>query len=171
MKKILLFIAILYLGFVLFMPKINLYYTLENFAKKELIEIKEGTLKDRWIDLDIKEAVVSYDGIASIEVDEVKISPWIFYNKITALGLTPTNEIQKMFNARADEVVLTYSVLDYKHIMISAWGDFGKIEGTLDVFAQKVRLVLDPSEKFKHHMLVKQYFKKEEEGLVYESKL
>jgi len=171
MKKILLFIAILYLGFVLFMPKINLYYTLENFAKKELIEIKEGTLKDRWIDLDIKEAVVSYDGIASVQADEVKISPWIFYNKITALGLAPTNEIQKMFNARADEVVLTYSVLDYKHIMISAWGDFGEIEGTLDVFAQKVRLLLDPSEKFKNHTLVKQYFKKEEEGLVYESKL
>ena len=34
MKKIILFIVIFYLGFVLFMPKINLYYTLKNFVKK-----------------------------------------------------------------------------------------------------------------------------------------
>ena len=161
----------LYVGLVLFMPKVNLYYTLENFAKKELIEIKEGSLKDRWLDLDIKEAVVSYDGIASVQADEVKISPWIFYNKVTALGVAPTKEVEKLFDARADEVILTYSVLDYKHIMISAHGNFGEIEGTLDMFAQKMRLILDPSEKFKNNTLVKQYFKKEEEGLVYESKL
>jgi len=171
MRKVFLFIAIFYLGFILFMPKVNLYYTLESFAKKEHVEIKEGSLKDRWIDLDIKDATVFYDGIASVKAGEARIAPWIFYNKITALDISPTKEIKKMFDAKADSITLTYSILDYKHIMIEAEGDFGVIHGTVDVIAQKLRILLEPSAKFKNNKLVKQYFKKEEEGLVYESKL
>ena len=171
MKKILLFIAIFYLGFVLFMPKINLYYTLENFAKKEHVVIKEGAIKDRWIDLEIKDATVFYDGIASLEAKEIDMLPWIFYNKITLTDVSPSKTLKSMFDAKADEVTLTYSVLSYKTIMIAAHGDFGELVGTLDVMAQKIHLVLSPSEKFKNHQIVRQYFKKQEEGLVYESKL
>ncbi len=171
MKKIILFIVVFYLGFVLFMPKVNLYYTLENFVKKEHVEIKEGTLKDRWIDLDIKDATVFYDGIASLEAKELRISPWLFYNKVTATGVSPTKEIKRMFDASAKKVTLTYSLLAYKTIMIEAEGDFGTLHGTLDVIKQKVHLILEPSAKFKNNTIVRQYFKKEEEGLVYESKL
>lgn len=171
MRKMILFIAIFLIGIILFMPKVNLYYTLENFAKKEHVEIKEGSLKDRWIDLNIKDATLFYDGIASIEADVLTIAPWIFYNKVTAVGVSPTKEIKSMFDATADKVTLTYSVLDYKRIMIEAEGDFGEIKGAVDVIEQKVRLILSPSEKFKNNTLVRQYFKKEEEGLVYESKL
>lgn len=171
MRKILLFIVVLLLGIVLFMPKVNLYYTLENFAKKEHVEIKEGSLKDRWIDLDIKDATILYDGIASLNLKELTITPWLFYNKVTALGVSPTKEIKSMFDVNADKVLLTYSVLDYKRIMIEAEGDFGKIHGALDVVEKKVRLILAPSAKFKNNNIVRQYFKKEEEGLVYESKL
>ncbi len=153
------------------MPKVNLYYTLENLAKKELIEIKEGSLKDRWTDLNIKDVTLFYDGIASIDANELTIAPWLFYNKVTALGVSPTKEIKSMFDATADKVTLTYSVLDYKHVLIEAEGDFGEIKGAVDVIEQKVRLILTPSKKFKNNTLVKQYFKKEEEGLVYESKL
>ncbi len=171
MKKIILFIALFYLGFVLFMPKVNLYYTLENFAKKEHVEIKEGSLKDRWIDLEIKDASIFYDGIDSVKVDTLHILPWIFYNKVTARGVSPSKELQSMFHASADVVTLTYSVLSYKSIMIEAKGDFGEVHGTLDVLEQKLRLILNPSAKFKNNDLVRTYFKKEEEGLVYESKL
>jgi len=171
MRKIILFITMFLFGIVLFMPKVNLYFTLENFAKKEHVEVKEGTLKDRWIDLNIKDATIFYDGIASLNANELTIAPWLFYNKVTALGISPTKEIKSMFDVTADKVSLIYSVLDYKYIMIEAEGDFGQIEGTLDVIEQKVRLILTPSQKFKNNTLVRQYFKKEEEGLVYESKL
>ena len=171
MRKIILFITMFLFGIVLFMPKVNLYFTLENFAKKEHVEVKEGTLKDRWIDLNIKDATIFYDGIASLNANELTIAPWLFYNKVTALGISPTKEIKSMFDVNADKVSLIYSVLDHKYIMIEAEGDFGQIEGTLDVIEQKVRLILTPSQKFKNNTLVRQYFKKEEEGLVYESKL
>ncbi len=171
MRKTLLFIVVFYLGFILFMPKVNLYYTLENFAKKEHVEIKEGSLKDRWIDLVIKDAHIFYDGIDSVKVDALQIAPWIFYNKVTARGVSPSKGIKRMFDASAEVVTLTYSLLSYKTIMIEAEGDFGVIHGTLDVLEQKLRLVLEPSAKFKNNNIVREYFKKEKEGLVYESKL
>ncbi len=171
MKKILIALVFFLLGAILFMPKVNLYYTLENLLEKEHVVIKEGALKDRWIDLSIKEAVIFYDGIASVEASAITITPWIFYDKVTMHDVHPTPAIAKMFNAKANHVVLTYSVLDYKHILIEAEGDFGQLHGTLNVIAQKIHLVLEPSETFKHNSLVKEYFKKQEEGLVYESKL
>jgi predicted nucleic-acid-binding protein len=171
MKKILIAFVFFLLGVVLFMPKINLYYTLENILEKEHIVIKEGALQDRWVDLSIKDAVIFYDGIASVEAADITITPWIFYHKVTMHDVHPTAAIANMFNAQADEVVLKYSVLDYKHVVIEAVGDFGRIDGTLDIKEQKIHLLLEPSETFKHNTLVREYFKKREEGLVYESKL
>ena len=171
MKKILLVFVAFLVGVILFMPKVNLYYTLENLLQKEHIVIKEGSLKDRWIDLSIKDAVVSYDGIASVEAASISVTPWLLYHKVTAYDVHPTPVIARMFNAKADRVVITHSVLDYKHIMIEAEGDFGLVHGTLDVIAQKIHLVLEPSTSFKDNALVREYFKKQEEGLVYESKL
>jgi len=171
MKKILLVFVVFLLGVILFMPKVNLYYTLENFLKKEHIVIKEGSLKDRWVDLSIKDAVVFYDGIASVEASSITVLPWLLYHKVTMQDVHPTPDIARMFDANAQRVTMTHSVLDYKHIMIEAEGDFGLLHGTLDVMEQKIHLVLEVSELFKNNALVKQYFKKQEEGLVYESKL
>jgi hypothetical protein len=170
-KKILLVFIVFLLGVILFMPKVNLYYTLENILQKEHIIIKEGALKDRWIQLDITDAVVFYDGIASVEVSSITVMPWLLYHKVTMEDVRPTPEIARMFDAKANRVIMTYSVWDYKHIMIEAEGDFGLLHGRLDVLAQKIYLLLEPSETFKNNALVRQYFKKQEEGLVYESKL
>ncbi len=171
MKKIVLFITIFILGLVLFMPKINLYYTLENFLKKEHIMIKEGAIKDRWVALEIKDASVFYDGVASLEAKEIDILPWIFYDKVTLKDVRPAKALTSMFDAKADSITLTYSLLSYKTIMIAAEGDFGTLRGYIDLRERKIHLVLAPSKKFKNHQVVREYFKKQEEGLVYESKL
>ncbi len=171
MKKFLLVLLFFYLGFVLFMPKINLYYTLENFAKKEHVEIKEGVLKDRWWDLKIDEAKVYYDGISSFVAAHATIVPWIVYNRVHLSDVRPSKELERILRVHAKSVILTHSLLDYKHLLIEAEGDFGLLHGTLDLMARQVKLILEPSEKFKNHSMVRQYFKKGEEGLVYESKL
>jgi len=171
MKKIVLVGLFFYLGVVLFMPKVNLYYTLESLAKKEQVEIKEGVLTDRWVDLHIQDARVFYDGVASVVADTLNISPWIFYTKIIATNVRPAKALKRMFDVHATEVILTHSVLDYKSIMIEAQGDFGTLSGSVDIMERKVKLILEPSAKFKNNNMVKRYFKKTEEGLVYESKL
>ncbi len=171
MKKIVLIVSLFYLGFVLFMPKINLYYTLENIAKKEHIMIEEGAIKDRWVDLHIEDATLFYDGIASLKAREMTLLPWIVYNKITLKDVTPAKAVEKMLQTKAEEVTLTYSLLSYKAIMIAAHGDFGELDGTLNLLEQKIRIVLHPSNAFKNHQIVREYFKKQEEGFVYESKL
>ena len=171
MKKLLLILVFFYVGFILFMPKINLYYTLESLLQKEHIVIQEGGLHDRWIDLDIQNSVVLYDGVASVQADSITITPWLFSNSIHALNVGPTVAIKRLLDVHADDVLLTYALWDYKYVHIEASGDFGVISGRVDVLAQTVHLVLTPSAKFKNHDVVRQYFKKTEEGLVYDTKL
>ncbi len=171
MKKILLVILSFVAGLILFMPKLSLYYTLENLLKKEHITLKASVLKDRWIDLNVKEMVVSYDGIDSLKVDEVKISPWLLYNVVHLQGVSPTKDIAKMFNAKADEVDISYVPWNYKRVKITAIGDFGALSGWFDIFESKIHLLLEPSDSFKNNSILRQYFKKQEEGWVYESKL
>jgi len=84
MKKILIAILFFILGVVLFMPKINLLYTLEGLLKQEHIELREDSLKDRWIDLNLQNALVLYDGVESLQARVLTISHWLFYNTIKA---------------------------------------------------------------------------------------
>ncbi len=170
MKKILSFIVMFYMGLILFMPKINLYYTLENFAKQEHVSVQEGSIKDRWIDLLITDATLFYDGIASAKVASLTFKPWIVYNRISATDIKPAKALEKMLDVKAESVVVTYAIWNYKQVTIEAVGDFGLIHGFMDILTQTVHLVLEPSAKFKNNTLVRQYFKKEKEGLVYESK-
>ena len=160
-----------FIGVVLFMPKINLYYTLENLLKKEHIEVREGSLKDRWIDLKIEDALVLYDGIESVQAQSITLSPWLVYNKLTMDKVTTTQTLKSILDIQVDEATMTYAVWDYKYVQIDASGDFGVIHGTLDVMEEKIHLILEPSDAYKNHALVRQYFKKSEEGMVYESKL
>jgi len=170
MKKILIAILFFILGVVLFMPKINLLYTLEGLLKKEHIEIREDTLKDRWIDLKLENALVLYDGVESLVAKELTISPWLFYNSIKAYEVEPSSTLKGMLNIKADSVSITHSLLSYKKASIEAIGDFGRIFGDVDLLDRKVHLVLEPSDSFKNNKIVKDFFKKSEEGLVYESK-
>jgi hypothetical protein len=170
MKKILLIVVSFALGLIFFMPKMNLYYTMENILKKEHIMIEEGSIKDRWFDLHITDATLLYDGIASVNVGDISVKPWLVYNTLSATDVAPTKQLQQMLNVQAKEVSLRYSLLDYKHVLIEANGDFGEVEGSADIFAHTIRLNLTPSEAFKNSPLIGQYFQKSEEGLIYESK-
>ncbi len=169
MKKIFLFIILFYVGLVLFMPKINLYYTLENLLQKEHLILEEEVIKDRWFDLDMKGVSVFYEGIASVDVKEIKITPWIFYNHVIATDVTMAKALQKMFHFSASKVELRYSLLDYKNILLKADGDFGVLSGKVDLFAQKMIIIVEPSARFKKSDMMR-YFKKTEEGWTYESK-
>jgi len=170
MKKILIAILFFILGVVLFMPKINLLYTLEGLLKQEHIELREDSLKDRWIDLNLQNALVLYDGVESLQARVLTISPWLFYNTIKAYDVEPSSTLKNMLNVKADSVSITHSLLDYKKANIEAIGDFGKIYGDIDLKKRKVKLILEASDSFKNDKIIKDFFKKSEEGLVYESK-
>ncbi len=168
MKKILIFILVFFSSIILFMPKINLYNTLEKFLKDERIIIKEEKISDNFISLNIEGATIFYDGIKSLEIGSLNVKPWLITNEIILTDIKPSAVIKKQLDVKADNVKINYSLWDYENVNIFAEGDFGELIGSFKVLTGKLHLVLNVSKKFSNNALVRQNFKKSEEGLVYE---
>jgi hypothetical protein len=170
MKKIFLALLFFVIGLVLFMPKINLYYTMNDYLKKELITIKQKSIQDRWYKLELKDATAYYDGIKSLLAKEVDIKPWIIYNKIELKEIKPADSLKRFFNFKANKAVITHSLLSYKKAYIEAEGDFGALDGEIDLIGRKIHIHLSPTKRFEKEQVVREYFKKSKEGYIYESK-
>lgn len=171
MKKIIIFLGLFYIAFITLMPKENLYYTLQNRLQAERVVLTQEQLSDNLISLQGENMSLFYDGIKSVEVDAFSVMVLGFYNKINALNIEPAKELQKMFGFSADEIEITYALWNYTAADISATGDFGSIEGTFEPFTGTLKLLLEPSLAFEKSSLIRQYFKKGEEGYIYESKI
>ncbi len=168
MKKILIFILVFFGSIIIFMPKINLYNTLEKFLKDERILIKEKKISDNLISLDIEDATLFYDGIKSLDIGSLKVKPWLITNEIILTNIKPSTVIKKQLDVQVDNIKINYSVWNYENVEIFADGNFGEINGNFEILNGKLHLVLNANKKFANNSLVRQNFKKSKEGLVYE---
>ena len=171
MKKFLIFTLVGYLAFIALMPKENLYYTLINKLKQERVVIAQESLSDNLISLKGENILVFYDGIESVQAEKFTISPYLLFNSIKISNVSAAEDLKRMFGFSADFVKISYVVWNYKSVDISAIGDFGELSGDVNLESMKVKLILEPSEKFQKSPLLNQYFKKSEEGYIYESKI
>lgn len=171
MKKLVILFAVFYIAFITLMPKENLYYTLKNKLKDERITMTEESINDDFISLKGKKVSIFYDGIESVEADEFSVMALGFYNKIDASNVGAAKDLKNMFGFSADDVEITYAVWNYKIATITASGDFGSIDGTFELASGTLKLLLDPSLEFEKSSIIRQYFKKSEEGYIYESKI
>lgn len=171
MKKFLIFTLVGYLAFIALMPKENLYYTLINKLKQERVVIAQESLSDNLISLKGKNILVFYDGIESVQAEKFTISPYLFFNSIKISNVSASEDLKRMFGFSADFVKISYVIWNYKGVDISAIGDFGELKGDVNLESMEVKLILEPSEEFQKSPLLNQYFKKSEEGYIYESKI
>jgi hypothetical protein len=153
------------------MPKENLYYTLKNILKNERVTLTEEILSDNFISLDSSNISLFYDGIDSVKIDSFSVKPLLIYNKIDLENVSASDDLKKMFNFSATSVDITYAIWDFKNINIVAEGDFGEISGSIDIIDQSIKLLLEPTLRFEKSQIINQYFKKSEEGYIYESKI
>jgi len=169
MKKFLLLLFSFYLALVFLMPKAELYYTLKSYLKPERIVLTQDSVKDRWFDLKVENLKLFYDGIESAQAENLTIAPWLLYNKVNAHNVTAGKDVKKMFDFKADYVTMTYSVIAPFAVKIDAEGNFGKIEGALNLKEMKLKLVCTPEKRFKSSSMFRELFRKTDEGYVHES--
>jgi hypothetical protein len=151
------------------MPKLNLFYTMEDFLQKQMVVIDSENKSDRWYSLHLDNSSVIYDGIKFVKVEDLDLLPWLVFNKITATNIMPSDDVKGMFNYKATKATITHSVIKPFIVDINSEGDFGSIVGTFNLKDQKLHLVLSPSERFKNDSFMRQNFRKTEEGFIYES--
>jgi hypothetical protein len=159
MKKFFLFLLGLFLGFVLFMPKDNLYYTLQNFLQKQNIYINSDIKNN--ISLNLKNGTVYYNKMDIAKFKKIYVFPFVFYNEIKAEKVTLNIGNYKINSLRA-----FYSIFFPVKIFIKGESNFGKIGGYVDLIKREAKIYIYNLT----NSALKQFLIKDKKGYFYYAK-
>jgi hypothetical protein len=159
MKKIFLFLAGFVMGLIIFMPKDNLYYTFQDYLKKEKIyinsDIKSG------ISLDLKNGVVYYNGMDILNFKDINIFPFIFYNEIKAKNIN-----LNMGNYKINSIKIIYSIFYPVKIFVKGKSNFGQLNGNINLIKREIKVyILNLTDNS-----LKRFLRKDKKGYFYYAK-
>ena len=149
---------------VVLAPKIYIWEQFKNKVVEYNLNITEQNIREKKA-LHVDGLSVSWSKIPIVNSQNVSISLYGAYNTIVASKCELPALSLKMDNA-----TVKYSVLEPLHVKIFAHGNFGEIKGFYELSDNKISLKLEPAEGKQSHLLYR-YFKKTEEGYVYELSL
>jgi len=134
--KFLTIIISFFIGIIIFMPKENLFFTLQKELKKENIYINTTTSSNLF-NLHLKDSSIFVNGINIAKIKNTDILPLIFFNQINI------KNIKIDFNKlNINNLTLTYSILNPLYINIKGKSDFANIIGDIDLKNRKIKIYL-----------------------------
>jgi len=175
--KFLLFVVLFVALVILFLPKENLYYLAEGQlfkldGGKVSIVLSNESLKDNGFVLKVQNADVSYGGINVAHVEELNVMPFIAYNEVNIKHISVPKNFQSFVPAEVESATLKFSLFYPVKVWIHLEGEFGKIDGSYNIYSKTIHLNLEPDVRYgfatKHSFLYGE-FKDVEGELVYES--
>jgi len=165
-KTTLLSLFIFWFALLFFMPKEDLYFTLEQSLQTEDIIIQETKRETGLFTLKLKEAKVFYKGIEIASIDEIDFFTLLFYTTVEIKGLHFDDSLRTFVPGDIDNVLLVHSLVSPLSVSLTALGDFGLAEGKVDLRARKVRIDIVEAKAIQN---IKAELKKDEKGLYYET--
>jgi len=165
-KKILLILVAAWVAFILFMPKQNLYFKLEERLDKEDIHINETHIKEGLFNLKIDDASIYIKGINLIQIKNLTFFSLLFYSQVQLEEIQVDQSLSSMLPHKIKNILLTYTVVSPQHLSLSGEGTFGSFKGEINLVKHTIHLdftELNSAETFKR------YLKKGEEGWYYET--
>ncbi len=165
-KKALMILFVVWFAFVLFMPKQNIYYKLEQELAAQGIKINENKISEGLFTLQIDEAVIYIKGIDLIHIKEVSFFSLLFYSSVDIKEIVLDESLSSMAPTELEKAALSHVIWSPGHISVSGYGAFGAFEGDIDLTQRKVHL--DFTEITESGVLKRQ-LKEGEKGLYYET--
>ncbi len=156
MKKILFFLVGLFIGFILFMPKENLYYTFQKYLSKQNIYINSQIKSN--LTLNLYNGKIYENGINLVNFKEIKIIPFVLYNKITAKNIKINFQ-----NYKITYLNITYSIINPTKIYIKGNSTFGKIQGEVNLIKHYLKVYILNLNDYN----LKSFLKKDNKGYFY----
>jgi hypothetical protein len=165
-KKIFIAFFVLWFALLLFMPKQELYYKLEQALVKEGIKINEERIEEGVFSLTLKNADLYVKGIKIATVEKVNLFTLLFYTKVELSELLLDSSLKRMAPQRTQSATLSHTLLSPMHVSIQAEGSFGLLAGNADLKERKVHLDFVEEKEID---MIKQMLKKGEAGWYYET--
>ncbi len=168
MKKFIIYFIIIYLSLIFFMPKENLWFTVEHFLKKDSLIVSNEKVKDFGFLLDIKGGNLYFEDLKVAKIEDFKVFPYIFYNLFLVKNINTTKEVENIINLKVKNLKLYQSIIKPFKVFIKGEANIGEIKGFLDLKRKALKLVLTPLASFQNKKSLLRFFKKTKEGFVYE---
>jgi hypothetical protein len=165
-KKTAGFLLVLWMALIVFMPKEELYFSLEKVLAKQGIEINEAQISEGWFTLKLHELTVYAKGIKMANIQDVECFTLLFYTHIMVNGVTVDKALKSMLPTKIETLQLTHSVLSPLQVQIEGKGSFGVATGTIDLTARKIHIEFEKSAKLG---TFRSQLKHGKEGWYYES--
>ena len=166
-KNISITLIVFWFALLLFMPKQELYFTLEEELAKQDIEINEEKIEEGIFSLNLINPVIYVKGIEIASVEKINIFTVIFYTNVHIQDLILDESLKSFAPQNIEVSNISYSVFAPFKANIEAKGSFGLLEGSVNLSEKNVRL--DFNETTKELDAIRPNLKKDEKGLYYET--
>ncbi|SFV57226.1 hypothetical protein MNB_SV-6-703 [hydrothermal vent metagenome] len=167
-KKILLVIVVVIFSFMVFAPKRELYYLLEDKLMKYDVIISGEDTEEGFFSIGIEHPKIYVKGIELANIDRIDIFSLLAYSTIEVDGIDADSSLKRLMPAKVMTIRATYQLLDPLKVAISVVGDFGRADGYLYIKESRVRLDIVESKDISR---LKHLLRKDGKGWYYETAL
>ena len=166
-KNIFIAFIVFWFALLVFMPKQELYFTLEKELLKQNIEINEQSIDEGLFSLNLIKAEIYVKGIKIATVEKINIFTLIFTTNINLKALILDDSLKSFAPKKTDVANISHSLFSPFKVSIEAEGDFGLLQGSANLNERKPRI--DFTETTKELDSIRSNLKKDEKGLYYET--
>ena len=152
MKKVALWIVIVYGGLLLilsFVPMSNLYFLAERTLQKKNLFMNEKQIDQTFVFTTITDGEAYFEDIQALRFKSLELSLWLLYNSFHIENITIGEALRDFLPLKIDFVSVNYSIFNPLNISIAGKGDFGDLDGSVDLLGKKARFDIKASEKMK----------------------
>jgi hypothetical protein len=164
-KKIFGSSLILLFSILIFAPKQEIYFKVEQELKKRDIVISNEKFQDNLWGLSIENADIYVKGIKVAKVKSLNLTILFLYNKLTIEGVEVDSSIGKVVPKSIENLTAIFSIMKPYKISLDAVGSFGKIHGGVYFNMNKIFLRFPET---KDIISFQKFLKQDSEGLYYE---
>ena len=165
-KKILIALALVWFGLLLFMPKQELYYKLEKELEKKAVKINEKSIDEGLFSLTISGADVYAKGIKLATIEKLSFFTLLFYTNVEVENLMLDDSLKEVAPTKTDTLSISHALWNPIHININAQGSFGGLNGDVAFAEKTLRLDFNDSKGIE---MLKPKLKNDEKGWYYET--
>lgn len=149
--KNILYITIFIALLLIFLPKSSFYYLLENELEKNRIIISNEVLTEKYFSLDIHNAKIFFEGINVALIKKAKVQTYLVFNKLNVEDIKVLDSLKHMVPSKIKNIQVIYSILNFNKLKIEANGDFGTIEGYINLLDRNIYINLNASNIMKNN--------------------
>ncbi len=165
-KKIFITLLVLWFVVLVFMPKQEFYYKLEQILASKGIKINEKSIEEGWFSLTLRDLEVYVKGIKLANIEEVSIFTLLFYSKVEIDNLFLDESLKAMAPTKTEHAQITHAIWSAPLLDVEAQGSFAGLVGDIHLFDKTVRLDFNDSKAIGN---IQSKLKKDEKGWYYET--